>query len=129
MNTASLYRVVLLTIPLCQFALRNGMEEVVGSIPTRSTNNNHIKKGRDRVEGRRCNCVEYLGGTAPDGICFRKSTGTTSWEKARKFLARMLAEHDPLSSILLPSNQNGLVFMQYRTQCRPYSHPFLPLAT
>jgi hypothetical protein len=37
MNTASLYRVVLLPLVLCRFTLGNGMEEVVGSIPTRST--------------------------------------------------------------------------------------------
>jgi hypothetical protein len=37
MNTAILYRVLVLYIGRYQFTLRNGMEEVIGSIPIRST--------------------------------------------------------------------------------------------
>ena len=54
----------------------------------------------DRDQSRRCNCVKYLAGSAPDGKTFRESTGTTSWEKARKILARKLAEHDPVNKPL-----------------------------
>ena len=50
----------------------------------------YFDKGIDRDEGRRCNCVRWMAGTAPDGKRFRVTTGTTSWEKARKFLARAL---------------------------------------
>jgi len=41
--------------------------------------------------------VKCLAGIAPDGTSFRESTGTTSWEKARKILARELADHDPVN--------------------------------
>jgi integrase/recombinase XerD len=54
----------------------------------------------DRDQSRRCNCMRYIAGSAPDGTRFRESTGTTSWEKARKILARKLAEHDPINKPL-----------------------------
>ena len=54
----------------------------------------------DRDQSRRCNCMRYIAGTAADGTRFRESTGTTSWEKARKILARKLAEHDPVNKPL-----------------------------
>ena len=38
MNTASLCRLVFLCVCLYSFTLGNGMEEVIGSIPIRSTN-------------------------------------------------------------------------------------------
>jgi site-specific recombinase XerD len=56
--------------------------------------------GADRDQSRRCSCVRYIGGTAPDGKQIRQSTGTTSWEKARKILARTMAEHDPSAKSL-----------------------------
>ena len=56
--------------------------------------------GVDRDQSRRCNCMKYIDGTAPDGTRIRESTGTTSWEKARKILARKLAEHDPVNKPL-----------------------------
>ena len=55
----------------------------------------------DRDGSHRCNCVKYIAGTAPDGTRFRQSTGTTSWEKARKALARLIEKHDPLNRSLL----------------------------
>jgi len=60
----------------------------------------YAKIAGDRDQSRRCNCVKYLAGSAPDGTSFRESTGTTSWEKARKILARKLAEHDPVNKPL-----------------------------
>jgi hypothetical protein len=39
----------------------------------------------DRDQSRRCNCIKYIGGTAPDGTRLRESTGTVSWEKAGRF--------------------------------------------
>ena len=54
----------------------------------------------DRDQSRRCTCMRYVAGTAADGTRFRESTGTTSWEKARKILARKLAEHDPVNKPL-----------------------------
>ncbi len=54
----------------------------------------------DRDQSRRCNCVRYLAGTAPDGTSFRQSTGTTSWEKARKILTKRIVEHDPANRSL-----------------------------
>jgi len=51
----------------------------------------------DRNESRRCNCIKYIGGTTPNGVRLRESTCTTSWEKARKILARKIAEHDPVN--------------------------------
>ena len=54
----------------------------------------------DRDQSRRCNCMKYIAGSAPDGTRMRESTGTTSWEKARKILARKLAEHDPVNKPL-----------------------------
>jgi integrase/recombinase XerD len=53
--------------------------------------------GTDRDQSRRCNCVRYIGGTAPDGTQIRESTGTTSWEKARKVIALKMSKHDPLT--------------------------------
>src|SRR5690348_15177241 len=49
----------------------------------------------DRDSSRRCNCVKYIRGTAADGKRIRQSTGTASWERARKLLAKLIAEHDP----------------------------------
>jgi integrase/recombinase XerD len=57
----------------------------------------------DRNESRRCNCVRYIGGTAADGTILRQSTGTSSWEKARKALARASEKHDPMNRSLLAS--------------------------
>jgi hypothetical protein len=57
----------------------------------------------DRDQSRRCNCVRYIAGTAEDGRRLRESTGTTSWERARKILALKMAEHDPTTKPLLPS--------------------------
>jgi site-specific recombinase XerD len=54
----------------------------------------------DRDQSRRCNCMKYIAGSAPDGKRIRESTGTTSWEKARKILARKLAENDPVNKPL-----------------------------
>jgi hypothetical protein len=54
----------------------------------------------DRDQSRRCNCIKYIAGSAPDGKRIRESTGTTSWEKARKILARKLAENDPVNKPL-----------------------------
>jgi integrase/recombinase XerD len=59
--------------------------------------------GTDRDQSRRCNCVRYIGGTAPDGTQIRESTGTTSWEKARKIVALRMAEHDPTTRALIPA--------------------------
>ena len=55
----------------------------------------HSEVGYDRDETRRCNCVKYVRGTAADGTRIRQSTGTASWERARKVLARLITEHDP----------------------------------
>src|SRR5579875_1132157 len=63
----------------------------------------HSKVEFDRDESRRCRCVKYVRGTAPDGTRIRQSTGTTSWEKARKFLARLIEKHDPMNRSLLAS--------------------------
>lgn len=60
----------------------------------------YVKLAADRDQSRRWNCMKYLAGCAPDGTRFRESTGTTSWEKARKILARKLAEHDPVNKPL-----------------------------
>lgn len=38
----------------------------------------------DRTENRRCNCMKYIAGTAPDGTKIRESANTTSRESARK---------------------------------------------
>src|SRR5579863_3779170 len=54
----------------------------------------------DRTENRRCACMKYIAGTAPDGRRMRESTGTTSWERARKILLRRFAEHDPTNKPL-----------------------------
>ncbi len=65
----------------------------------------------DRDESRHCNCVKYVRGTAADGTRLRQSTGTASWEKARKVLVRLIAEHDPnnrpLFNLALASQQVG----------------------
>jgi site-specific recombinase XerD len=63
--------------------------------------------GVDRDQSRRCNCVRYIGGTATDGAQIRESTGTTSWEKARKVVALKIAEHDPLTKRFLGMNAVG----------------------
>jgi integrase/recombinase XerD len=60
----------------------------------------HCGIGDDRDQSRRCNCVKYIGGRADDGMRLRKSSGTTSWEKARKLLAAAMDEHDPLKQKL-----------------------------
>jgi len=135
------------------------MEEVVGSIPTRSTNIlinkiNNLQKARwicvsfvqtlryelarsthmrgrseglylwtrhsddckyvniagDRDQSRRCNCMKYIAGSAPDGTLMRESTGTTSWDKARKILARKLAEHDPVNKRITRACSTGSSF-------------------
>ena len=39
--------------------------------------------------------MKYIRGTAADGKRIRQSTGTASWERARKLLAKLIAEHDP----------------------------------
>lgn len=44
--------------------------------------------------------MKYIAGSAPDGKRIRESTGTTSWEKARKILARKLAENEPVNKPL-----------------------------
>ncbi len=46
----------------------------------------------DPDQSRRCICVKYLAGTAPDGTNFRQTTGTTSWEKARKLRCLLSSE-------------------------------------
>jgi hypothetical protein len=39
----------------------------------------HSKHGEtDRTENRRCNCIKYIAGTAPDGTKIRQSANTTS---------------------------------------------------
>ena len=58
----------------------------------------------DRDETRRCNCVRYIRGTAPDGKRIRQSTGTPSWEKARRVLDRTITEHDPVNRPLFQSS-------------------------
>ena len=63
----------------------------------------HSEAEFDRDETRRCNCVKYVRGTAADGARVRESTGTASWEKARKCLARLIEKHDPLNRSLLAS--------------------------
>lgn len=57
----------------------------------------------DRNESRHCNCIKYLRGTAADGTRLRKSTGTASWQKARKYLARQIEIHDPNNRSILAS--------------------------
>ena len=63
----------------------------------------HGKAEFDRNETRRCNCVKYVMGRAADGARIRQSTGTYSWEKARKVLARLIEKHDPTNRSLLAS--------------------------
>ncbi len=63
----------------------------------------HRETEYDRDESRRCNCVRYVMGTGADGARIRKSTGTFSWEKARKVLARQIEIHDPNNRSLLAS--------------------------
>src|SRR5271167_1414024 len=61
----------------------------------------HSEHGEtDRTENRRCNCMKYIAGTAPDGAKIRQSANTTSWERARKLLLRLLAQHDPRNKLL-----------------------------
>ena len=61
----------------------------------------HSEHGEtDRTENRRCNCMKYIAGTAPDGTRMRESTGTTSWERARKALLHRFAKHDPTNKPL-----------------------------
>ena len=60
----------------------------------------YVDIAADRDQSRRCNCMRYIAGSAPDGTRIRESTGTTSWEKARMILARKLAEHDPVNKPL-----------------------------
>ncbi len=55
----------------------------------------------DHDQSRRCNCVRYIGGTAADGILLRQSTGTSSWQQARKILSRTMEKHDPQNRSLL----------------------------
>jgi len=54
----------------------------------------------DRTENRRCACMKYIAGTAPDGVKIRESANTTSWERARKMLLRIFAKHDPANKPL-----------------------------
>ena len=52
----------------------------------------HSEHGEtDRTENRRCDCMKYIAGTAPDGTRVRESANTTSWERARKKLLRTFA--------------------------------------
>ena len=44
--------------------------------------------------------MKYIAGTAPDGAKIRESANTTSWERARKTLLRMSAQHDPANKPL-----------------------------
>src|SRR5271167_4970600 len=54
----------------------------------------------DRTANRRCHCMKYIAGTAPDGAKIRESAYTTSWERARKLLLRLLAQRDPTNKPL-----------------------------
>jgi len=58
----------------------------------------------DRTPNRRCKCRKYIAGTAPDGAKLRQSANTTSWERARKLLLLILAEHDPLQPLCETTN-------------------------
>src|SRR5208283_4864652 len=61
----------------------------------------HAQHGEtDRTENHRCNCMKYIAGTAPDGAKVRQSANTTSGERARKLLLRILAQHDPVNKPL-----------------------------
>ncbi len=44
--------------------------------------------------------MKYIAGTAPDGAKIRQSANTTSWERARKLLLRLLAQRDPTNKPL-----------------------------
>jgi integrase/recombinase XerD len=67
----------------------------------------YVNIAGDRDQSQRCNCMKYIAGSAPDGTRMRESTGTTSWEKARKILARKLAEHDPVNKPLFGMTVSG----------------------
>jgi hypothetical protein len=75
MNTVFLYRSVSLLICLCLFALGNGMEEVVGSIPTRSTNKPNNLANRSRKTRFR-----YVGSHAAPSAAL----STTFLERSRR---------------------------------------------
>ena len=70
---------------------------------------------RHRDQSRRCNCVKYIAGTAPDGTRVRQSTGTASWEKAQKVLSRRIAEHDPVNRPLFNAGLASAVPMERQT--------------
>jgi integrase/recombinase XerD len=73
----------------------------------------HSETEFDRDETKRCNCVKYILGRAADSTRFRESTGTASWERARKLLVRRSAEHDPVNKPLF--GQNPAISMQRQT--------------
>src|SRR5271169_3510501 len=45
----------------------------------------------DRTANRRCHCMKYIAGTAPDGAKIRESANTTSWERAQVVATRARA--------------------------------------
>src|SRR5271167_1367067 len=78
----------------------------------------HSEHGEtDRTANRRCNCMKYIAGTAPDGAKIRESANTTSWERARKLLLRVLAQHDPTNKPLFElANANAAEPQQQQPQ-------------
>jgi site-specific recombinase XerD len=81
--------------------LSKGKAEGLFLFTRHSSDCKYAGSGWDRDQSRRCNCLRYIAGTALDGTKFRESTGTFSWEKARKILARRMEEHDPTNQPLI----------------------------
>jgi len=61
--------------------------------------------------------MKYIAGTAPDGAKIRQSANTTSWERARKLLLRLLAQRDPTNKPLFElANANAAEQQQQQPQ-------------
>ncbi len=78
----------------------------------------------DRTENRRCNCMKYIAGTAPDGAKIRESANTMSWERARKMQLRIFAKHDPANKPLFElANARAAEHWTTNRGARPWPMP------